>query len=79
MLLECIQCLLLPPEVVPEDIISIEGQQVELASKQWKAPEDGTGLPLQETSKQWIDLKQEKSVTFLDSWEVKEAEKENKV
>lgn len=74
-----VQCLLLPSEVVPEDIISIKGQQVEIASKEWPAPADGIGLPPQESSKQWIDLKQEKSVMFLDSWEVKEAEKGNKV
>ena len=66
--------------MVAEDIISIKGQQVEIASKQWTAPADGTGIPLQESSKQWIDLKPEKSVMFLDSWEVKvQAEKENKV
>lgn len=71
---ECItiQCLLLPSEVVPEDIISIKGQQVEMASKQSTAP-------LQESNKQWIDVKQEESVMFLDSWEVNETEKENKV
>ena len=78
-LLECIQCLLLPSEVVPEDIISIKGQQVEIASKQSTAPADGAGFSPQEASKQWIDLKQEKSVMFLDSWEVKETEKESKV
>ena len=32
-----------------------------------------------ELKKQWIDLKQEKDVMFLDSWEVSEALKENKV
>lgn len=35
--------------------------------------------PLQESNKQWIDVKQEESVMFLDSWEVNETEKENKV
>lgn len=65
--------------MVPEDIISIKGQQLEIASKQFTAPVDSTGFPLQESSKQWIDVKQEKSVMFLDSWEVKETEKENKV
>ncbi|KAL9955567.1 hypothetical protein ACROYT_G036906 [Oculina patagonica] len=75
---QAMECLLLPSEVVPEDIISITGQQVEISSKQWPAPADGPGLPLQDLSRQWIDLKQEKSVMFLDSWQVKEAEKENK-
>ena len=72
MLLKSVQCLLLPTEVVPEDIISIKGQPVEMSSKQSTAP-------LQESNKQWIDVKQEDSVTFLDSWEIKETEKENKV
>lgn len=58
--------------MVPEDIISIKGQQVEMASTQSTAP-------LQESNKQWIDVKQEESVMFLDSWEVNETEKENKV
>ena len=79
MLLKSVQCLLLPSEVVPEDIISIKGQPVEMSSKQSTAPEGRTGLPLQESNKQWIDVKQEESVTFLDSWEIKETEKENKV
>lgn len=35
--------------------------------------------PLQESNKQWIDVKHEESVMFLDSWEVNETEKENKV
>jgi len=60
--------------VVPEDIISIKGHQVEIASKQPTA-----GFPLQESNKQWIDVKQEESVMFLNSWEVKETEKDNKV
>ena len=79
MLLKSLQCLLLPSEVVPEDIISIKGQQVEITSKQSTAPASNTGFPLQESNKQWIDVKQEESVMFLDSWEVKETEKENKV
>ena len=79
MLLKSLQCLLLPSEVVPEDIISIKGQQVEITSKQSTAPVSSTGFPLQESNKQWIDIKQEESVMFLDSWEVKETEKENKV
>lgn len=77
--LECVQCLLLPPEVAPEDIISIKGEQVEIGSKQFTAPVNSTGYSPQELNKQWIDLKQEKDVMFLDSWEVKDAEKENKV
>ena len=60
--------------MVPEDIISIKGHQVEIASKQPAA-----GFPLQESNKQWIDVKQEESVMFLNSWEVKETEKDNKV
>ena len=81
MLLTSVQCLLLPSEVVPEDIISIKGQQVEIASKQSTAPVSSTGFPLQESNKQWIDVKQDRvaSVMFLDSWEVKETEKEKKV
>jgi len=65
--------------VVPEDIISIKGQQVEMTSKQPTSSVSGTGFQLQESNKQWIDVKQEKSVMFLDSWEVKETEKESKV
>lgn len=79
MLLKFLQCLLLPSEVVPEDIISIKGQQVEITSKQSTVPVSSTGFPLQESNKQWIDVKQEESVMFLDSWEVKETEKESKV
>ena len=58
--------------MVPEDIISIKGQQVDIASKQSTAP-------LRESNKQWIDVKQEESLMFLDSWEVNETEKGNKV
>ena len=58
--------------MVPEDIISIKGQQVDIASKQSTAP-------LHESNKQWIDVKQEESLMFLDSWEVNETEKGNKV
>ena len=79
MSLKFLQCLLLPSEVVPEDIISIKGQQVEITSKQSTVPVSSTGFPLQESNKQWIDVKQEESVMFLDSWEVKETEKESKV
>ena len=35
--------------------------------------------PLKESNKQWIDVKHKESVMFLDSWEVNETEKENKV
>lgn len=65
--------MLLPPDVVPEDIISIQGQRVALESKQMIA-----SVP-QELEKQWIDLRQQEDVLFLDSWEVKDKEKENKV
>lgn len=59
--------------MVPEDIISIKGQQFEMVSKQ--SPALATAL---DSEKQWIDLKQDKTVMFLDSWEVKEKkEKEN--
>ena len=68
-----VQCLLLPSEVVPEDIISIKGQQFEMVSKQFPALATAP-----DSEKQWIDLKQDKTVMFLDSWEVKEKkEKEN--
>ena len=65
--------------MVPEDIISIKGQQVEIASKEVTAPVNSSEFLPQELKKQWIDLKQERDVMFLDSWEVKETEKENKV
>lgn len=65
--------------MVPEDIISIKGQQVEIASKEVTAPVNSAEFLPQELKKQWIDLKQERDVMFLDSWEVKETEKENKV
>jgi len=73
------QCLLLPSEVVPEDIISIKGQQVELGSKETIAPVNSSEFLPQELKKEWIDLKQKKDVMFLDSWEFKDTEKENKV
>ncbi|XP_020617286.1 uncharacterized protein LOC110055245 isoform X2 [Orbicella faveolata] len=57
---QAMECLLLPSEVVPEDIISIKGQQVEIASKQSTAPVSSTGFPLQESNKQWIDVKQDR-------------------
>ena len=50
-----------------------------MTSKQPTSSVSGTGFQLQESNKQWIDVKQEKSVMFLDSWEVKETEKESKV
>lgn len=65
--------------MVPEDIISIKGQQVEITSKQSTAPVSSAGFPPQESNKQWIDVKQEESVMYLDSWEAKETEKESKV
>ena len=65
--------------MVPEDIISIKGQQVEITSKQSTAPVSSVGFPPQESNKQWIDVKQEESVMYLDSWEAKETEKESKV
>ena len=60
--------------MVPEDIISIKGQQVEMTSKESAAP-----VKAPDSDIQWIDVKQDKAVMFLDSWEVKEMEKENKV
>lgn len=65
--------------MVPEDIISITGQQVELGSKEMTAPVNSMEFLPQELKKQWIDLKQEKDVMFLDAWEVNETEKESKV
>ena len=65
--------------MVPEDIISITGQQVELGSKEMMAPVNSIEFLPQELKKQWIDLKQEKDVMFLDAWEVNETEKESKV
>ena len=71
--------MLLPPDVVPEDIISIQGQHVVLESKQMIASVNSSEFLPQELKKQWIDLRQQGDVLFLDSWEVKDKEKENKV
>lgn len=71
--------MLLPPDVVPEDIISIQGQHVGLESKQMIASVNSSEFLPQELEKQWIDLRQQGDVLFLDSWEVKDKEKENKV
>ena len=71
--------MLLPPDVVPEDIISIQGQHVALESKQMIASVNSSEFLPQELEKQWIDLRQQGDVLFLDSWEVKDKEKENKV
>lgn len=71
--------MLLPPDVVPEDIISIQGQHVALESKQMIASVNSSEYLPQELEKQWIDLEQQRDVLFLDSWEVKDKEKENKV
>jgi len=66
--------------VVPEDIISIKGQQVEIGSKEYTAPVNSSEFLPQELKQQWIELKQsKKDVTFLDSWELKEAGKKDKV
>ena len=71
--------MLLPPDVVPEDIISIQGQHVALESKKVIASVNSSEFLPQELEKQWIDLRQQGDVLFLDSWEVKDKEKENKV
>lgn len=66
--------------MVPEDIISIKGQQVEIGAKESTAPVNSSEFLPQELKQQWIELKQsKKDVTFLDSWELKEAEKKDKV
>ena len=66
--------------MVPEDIISIKGQQVEIGSKEYTAPVNSSEFLPQELKQQWIELKQDKKdLMFLDSWEVKETGKENKV
>ena len=66
--------------MVPEDIISIKGQQVEISSKEYTAPVNSSEFVPQELKQQWIELKQsKKDVTFLDSWELKEAGKKDKV
>ena len=66
--------------MVPEDIISIKGQQVEISSKEYTAPVNSSEFLPQELKQQWIELKQsKKDVTFLDSWELKEAGKKDKV
>ena len=62
--------------MVPEDIISIKGQQVEIGAKESTAPVNSSEFLPQELKQQWIELKQsKKDVTFLDSWELKEAGK----
>ncbi|XP_015759885.1 PREDICTED: uncharacterized protein LOC107339154 [Acropora digitifera] len=76
---QALECMLLPPDVVPEDIISIQGQHVALESKQMIASVNSSEFLPQELEKQWIDLRQQGDVLFLDSWEVKDKEKENKV
>lgn len=76
---QALECMLLPPDVVPEDIISIQGQHVALESKQTIASVNSSEFLPQELEKQWIDLRQQGDVLFLDSWEVKDKEKENKV
>ena len=66
--------------MVPEDIISIKGQQVEIGAKESTAPVNSSEFLPQELKQQWIELKQsKKDVTFLDSWELKEAGKKDKV
>lgn len=66
--------------MVPEDIISIKGQQVEIGAKECTAPANSSEFLPQELKQQWIELKQsKKDVTFLDSWELKEAGKKDKV
>lgn len=65
--------------MVPEDIISIKGQQVELGSKEFVSPVNSSEFLPEELKRQWIDLKQEKDLMFLDSWEVSDSDKEKKV
>ena len=66
--------------MVPEDIISIKGQQVEIGAKEYTAPVNSLEFLPPELKQQWIELKQgKKDVTFLDSWELKEAGKKDKV
>ena len=66
----------MPLKVVPEDIIGIKGQQVEITSKGASAPVNSVA---DELKKQWIQVKDQKDVSFLDSWQIKESDKEKQV
>ncbi|XP_068717425.1 uncharacterized protein [Montipora capricornis] len=75
---QALECIQLAPEVFPEDIISIQGHNVQLESKDIIAPTNSSDFLHQELKKQWIDLGQHKNVLFLDTWEVTDKGKENK-